>query len=135
MGLDYAFAIQSITPIVWKCSSINGYCDSKCDENGIPKKAKYQIVAIRNLDPYSWTKEDCFTPAMSQLELCLIASQVVNNKCILKNLDIKQAFCQSKLPKEEKYVMKPPPECPLIPKDTYLLLLKMLYGLKRSPTH
>lgn len=50
-------------------------------------------------------------------------------------MDIKQAFCQSYLPPEEKYVCIPPPGYPLTPPNTYWLLKRTLYGLKRSPRH
>eukprot|EP00957_Ditylum_brightwellii_P132191 10079595-Ditylum_brightwellii.AAC.1 len=81
----------------------------KYNENGIPKRAKYRIVVLGNLDPCVRSKSDCFAPVMTQLELQLFVFQLVDNKCILKNLDVKQAFCQSKLLHEGKYVMKPPP--------------------------
>eukprot|EP00957_Ditylum_brightwellii_P109227 8331803-Ditylum_brightwellii.AAC.1 len=107
----------------------------KYDEDGNPKRAKYRIVALGNLDPYSWTKDDCYAPMMSHLELRLIVSNAVNDRRKLKIMDIKQAFCQSDLPKNERYIMKPPSGCPLTPANTYMLLKRTLYGLKRSPRH
>eukprot|EP00957_Ditylum_brightwellii_P056888 4312507-Ditylum_brightwellii.AAC.1 len=59
----------------------------KYDENGNPKRAKYRIAALGNLDPYSWTKEECYAPVMSQLELRLLVSQCVNDKRMLKNMN------------------------------------------------
>eukprot|EP00957_Ditylum_brightwellii_P117834 8989360-Ditylum_brightwellii.AAC.1 len=59
----------------------------KYDENGMPKRAKYRIVVLGNLAPYVWLKSDCFAPVMMQLELQLLLSQVVDDKCILKSLD------------------------------------------------
>eukprot|EP00957_Ditylum_brightwellii_P129413 9872390-Ditylum_brightwellii.AAC.1 len=50
-------------------------------------------------------------------------------------MNVKQAFCQSTLPPNEQYMMRPPPGCPLTPKNTHLLLLKTLYGLHCSPQH
>ena len=52
-----------------------------------------------------------------------------------KTGDVSQAFCQSILPENEKYIIKPPKGCPITPSDVYLLLKKTLYGLKRSPCH
>eukprot|EP00957_Ditylum_brightwellii_P190110 14472365-Ditylum_brightwellii.AAC.1 len=72
----------------------------KYDENGLPKQAKSHIVVLGNLDPYSWSKCQCFAPVMTQFKLCLLVSQAVNNKCILKNLDVKQMFCQSTFPEK-----------------------------------
>eukprot|EP00957_Ditylum_brightwellii_P179060 13640110-Ditylum_brightwellii.AAC.1 len=73
----------------------------KYNENRMPKPTKYRIVALGALDPYAWSKSDCFAPVMTQLKLRLLVSQVVDNECILKNLDVKHAFCQSKLSPEE----------------------------------
>eukprot|EP00957_Ditylum_brightwellii_P006669 506673-Ditylum_brightwellii.AAC.1 len=52
----------------------------KYNESRNPKRAKYCIIALGNLDPYSWTKEDCYAPVMSQLELHLLVSQCANEK-------------------------------------------------------
>eukprot|EP00957_Ditylum_brightwellii_P085395 6496730-Ditylum_brightwellii.AAC.1 len=72
---------------------------------------------------------------MIQLELRLLVSQAVKDKGIFKNLDVKQAFCQSTIPKNEQYILKSPLQCLLTPTNTYLLLFKTFYGLKRSPYH
>ena len=56
-------------------------------------------------------------------------------KRIPKGGDFVQAFCQSFIPSGKKYVCTPPPGCPITPPNTYFLLLKALYGLKRSPRH
>ncbi len=107
----------------------------KTDENGKPLRAKYRIVALGNLDPHSWTKADCFAPVMSSLELRFLFGLCTQMKRIPKGGDFIQAFCQSFLPDDEKYVCTPPPGCPITPPKTYLLLIKTLYGLKRSPRH
>ena len=105
--------------------------DSDCD----PIRAKYRIVVLGNLDPHTWSKRDCFAPVMSQLEFrCLIASAV----CIQrppKSGDFQNTFCQSTLPPNEQYIIRPPHNCLLTPPRTFLRLLKTLYGLKRSPRH
>ena len=107
----------------------------KYDEHGLPKRAKYRIVALGNLDPHDWSKPDCFAPVMSLKELRLITAIAVKNKCILQSGDFKQAFVQSILPQDETYVLKPPPGCPLTPRNTYWHLKRSLYGLKRAPRH
>jgi deoxyuridine 5'-triphosphate nucleotidohydrolase len=107
----------------------------KYDGQGNPIRAKYRIVALGNLDPHAWTKQDCFAPVMSQLELRLLTALAVRKKCIPKTGDVTQAFCQSYLPDTEHYVCRPPPGCPLTPKGLYWRLKKTLYGLKRSPRH
>ena len=107
----------------------------KYDENGKPVRAKYRIVALGNLDPHTWTKNDCFAPVLSQMELRLLTAIAVRCKRLLKSGDIVQAFCQSYLPPGENYICRPPAGCPLTPPNTYLKLKKTLYGLKRSPRH
>ena len=105
----------------------------KYDKLGHPKRAKYRIVALGNLDPHEWSQADCYAPVMSLLELRLITAIAVRHKRILKSGDVKQAFVQATLPPEENYVLKPPPGCYLTPPNTYWLLKRTLYGLKRSP--
>lgn len=41
----------------------------KYDENNKPKRAKYRIVVLGNLDYHQWSKESTTAPIMSQLEL------------------------------------------------------------------
>jgi len=70
----------------------------KHDEFGRPKRAKYRIVALGNLDPHDWSKPDCYAPVLSMLELRLMISIAVKFKRILKSGDFKQAFVQALLP-------------------------------------
>ena len=107
----------------------------KKDADGNPVRAKSRIFVLGNLDPHTWSKRDCFAPVMSQLEFrCLIASAVRMQRPP-KSGDFQNAFCQSTLPPNEQYIIRPPHNCPLTPPRTYLRLLKTLYGLKRSPRH
>ena len=107
----------------------------KYDENGIPTRAKYRIVVLGNLDPNNWSAADCFAPVLSALETRLLTSIAAQFRTPLKSGDAVQAFCQSYLPENEKYILKPPANCPITPPNTYLLLRRTLYGLKRSPRH
>ncbi len=107
----------------------------KYDGKGNPDRAKYRIVALGNLDPHNWSKPDCFAPVLSQMELRFLTALAVRNRCIPKTGDVSQAFCQSYLPNDEHYVLRPPPGCPITPPNSYLKLKKTLYGLKRSPRH
>ena len=107
----------------------------KKDGEGRPVRAKYRIVALGNLDPHSWSKQDCFAPVLSQQELRLLLALAVRNRCVPKSGDVSQAFCQSHLPENEIYVCKPPAGCPITPPNSYWKLKKTLYGLKRSPRH
>jgi len=107
----------------------------KTDADGNPDRAKYCIVVLGNLDPHNWSSSDCFAPVLSPLELRLMISLATKLRIIPKTGDVSQAFCQSVLPENEKYIIKPPKGCLITPSDVYLLLKKTLYGLKRSPCH
>jgi len=52
----------------------------KYDANNKPKRAKYRIVVLGNLDYHTWSKEDTAAPVLSQLELRLLTSLAVYNK-------------------------------------------------------
>jgi len=46
----------------------------KYDEVGKPKRAKYRIIALGNLEKHKWTKTEYYAPVMSLLELCLLTA-------------------------------------------------------------
>ena len=96
---EYKTLCKSFTPSILPTMAISTI---KYDENGNPKRAKYRIVALGNLDPYEWTKDQCFAPVLSHLELRLFLSLAIKYKQIAKNCDIKQAFCQTVLPPDDK---------------------------------
>ena len=107
----------------------------KYDENGRPKRAKYRIVALGNLDRVHWSRGDVYAPVLSMIELRLLTSIAVRNNCILKSGDVKQAFVQADLPDNEVYVVRPPKGCTQThPRDLWRLR-KPLYGLRRAPRH
>lgn len=94
-----------------------------------------EIFVLGNLDPHTWSKRDCFAPVMSQLELrCMIAATVRLQRTP-KSGDFQNAFCQSTLPPNEQYSIRPSHNCPLTPPRKYLRLIKTLYGLKGYPRH
>ena len=41
----------------------------KYDEQNCPKRAKYRLLVLGNLDPHHWTRESTAAPVMSQMEL------------------------------------------------------------------
>ena len=59
----------------------------KYDMNNRPKRAKYRVVVLGNLDYHTWSKEATAAPVMSQLELRLLTSLAVYNCRVLKNCD------------------------------------------------
>jgi len=105
----------------------------KYDANNRPKRAKYRLVVLGNLDYHTWSKEATATPVMSQLELKLLTSLAVYHRRVLKNCDVKQAFIQNKLPEDEEYFQRLPPGCPRSKPGQYWRLLRSLYGLKQAP--
>jgi len=80
----------------------------KYDAHNRPKRAKYRIVVLGNLDYHQWSKSATAAPVMSQLELRILTALAISHKRSLKNCDIKQAFVQSSLPSNEIYYVKPP---------------------------
>lgn len=90
----------------------------KPDGEGKPDQAKYRIVALRNLDPHKWSKSRCYAPVMSQQELQFMMALAARKRCTPKTGDIKQAFCQSTLPRGKNYVCTTPPECPISKPNT-----------------
>ena len=119
---------QEIKPTVGRVLPTMAISTIKYDEQGKPKRCKWRIVALGNLDPHQWTNNNCYAPVMSQLELRIMASLAIYHKRVLN-------FVQATLPSHEKYVLRPPPGCPRTPPNTYWLLQRTLYGLKRSPRH
>ena len=65
----------------------------KCDRNGNPDRVKCRIMALDNLDPFSWEKHDCFAPVLTQNDSHLLIHKAVEIKRIPKSGDISQAFC------------------------------------------
>ena len=104
----------------------------KFDEDGNLKRAKYRIVVLGHLDQNKWAKQDTYAPVMSLIELRLFIAMAIYFKRILKSGDFKQAFCQATLPSDEEYILRPPHGCPETPPNSYWLLKRSLYGLKRS---
>jgi len=94
----------------------------KYDQDGYPKRAKYTIVALGDLDPHDWSKADCFVPVMSLMEVRLMTALAVKHKCALQSGDFKQAFVQSTLLSSKTYALKLPHGYPLTPKHAYWLL-------------
>jgi len=105
----------------------------KYDDRNRPKRAKYRLVVLGNLNYHPWSKESTAAPVLSQLELRLLTSLAVYHKRVLKNCDVKQAFIQSTLPSDEEYFLRPPAGCPRSKPGQYWRLLRSLYGLKRAP--
>ena len=77
----------------------------KFDETFAPKRAKYRLLPLGNLNPFHWTQGDTYAPATwSMIELCLLTSLAVRENCVRKSGDVKQAFVQASLLNDKLYV-------------------------------
>jgi hypothetical protein len=107
----------------------------KVDEWHQPVRAKARIVVLGSLEDRAWTKADCYAPMLRQELLRLLIYIAVQVRCVAKQGDCKNAFCQPRLPNEEVVIVTPPPGCPRSEPFSYWKLQKTLYGLRRSPRH
>ncbi len=74
-------------------------------------------------------------PVLRQDSLRFLTSLAVQKRRALRQGDCKNAFCQGVLPPEEITIVRPPSGDPDANPTEYWLLLKTLYGLRRSPRH
>jgi hypothetical protein len=107
----------------------------KKDEQLMPPQAKSRIVVLGNRESRDWSKSDHFAPILRFDSLRFLVSLSTQHRRALKQGDCKNAFCQGILPANETTIVRPPSGDPDAFKDEYWLLLKTLYGLRRSPRH
>jgi hypothetical protein len=105
------------------------------DKNLLPLCAKSRIVALGNLEERIWSKSDRFAPVLRQDSLRFLTSLAVEKRCPLQQGDCKNAFCHGILPPKETMNVRPPSGVPDADPQECWLLLKTLYGLRRSPRH
>lgn len=68
-------------------------------------------------------------------QFCCLLSLAIKNCSWLRQGDVKNAFCNCKLPADEVVVIRPPKGCPFSKPNMLWKLKKTLYGLIRSPLH
>ena len=107
----------------------------KKDEQLTPLRAKSRIVVLGNRETRDWSKSDRFAPVLRFDSLWFLVSMLTQHCRPIKQRDCKNAFCQGVLPAEETTIVRPPSGDPDSSKDEYWLLLKILYGLRWSPSH
>ena len=107
----------------------------KRDENLLPHRAKSRIVVLGNHEDRIWAKSEKFAPVLRSESLRLLVSMAVEKRRPLRQGDCKNAFCQGILPANEITIVRPPPGDPEAEPGEYWLLLRTLYGLRRSPRH
>jgi hypothetical protein len=83
----------------------------KVYEGNRPIQAKPWMVILRNLDNQAWTKAECFAPVIPQDSLRLLLSISVQMRCIAKQGDCKNTFCQPSLLDGKAAMMTLPPGC------------------------
>ena len=107
----------------------------KKDEQLLLLRAKSRIIALGNLEERFWSKSDRFAPVFRQDSLRFLTSLAVEKRRALNQGDCKNAFCHGILPPKETTIVCPPAGDPDAEPHEYWLLLKTLYGLRRSPCH
>ena len=107
----------------------------KKDENLLPVRAKLRIVVLDNHKYRIWTKPEKYIPVLCSDSLRFLVSTAVKNRCMLKQGDCNNAFCNGDLPPEEVTIVRPSTGDPTAKKDEFWLLKKTLYELRRSPLH
>ena len=107
----------------------------KKDENLLPLRAKSRIVVLGNHEDRVWSKSERFAPVLRGDSLRFLVSLAVEKRRVLRQGDCKNAFCQGILPPDEITIVRPPAGDPYVDPNEYWLLLRTLYGLRRSPRH
>ncbi len=107
----------------------------KPDATGAPLRAKSRTVVLGNQEQRCWEKNDVYAPVVAKAGARALVAYGVHKGRVVKQLDAKNAFCQPEIPKDETVVVTPPKGCPFSEPGDYWLLLKTLYGLRRSPRH
>eukprot|EP00957_Ditylum_brightwellii_P156039 11876673-Ditylum_brightwellii.AAC.1 len=96
---------EMLKPVVDAALPSMAISTMKYDQDEHPKRVKWQIVALGNLDPHAWSSEEVFAPVMSMLEFHVLVSLATHHKCPLKSGDVKQAFVKATLPETEQYII------------------------------
>ena len=104
-------------------------------KNGYPDRAKSRIVVLGNQQQVQYEPNEKYAPVLSQVQFRTILSIAIQHKRVLRQGDVKNAFCHGILPDDECVVVRPPKGCPHSSPNTLWRLKKTLYGLVRSPLH
>ena len=94
--------------------------------NGVPSRIKSRIIILGIRNTTLWASSDCYVPVISHVHLRLIISLAITHRRLLKQGDVKHAFCQANLPPTECIVVSPPPGCPFSKPGELWLLRKSL---------
>ncbi len=89
------------------------------NKDGYLDRAKCRIVVLGNQDPTYYTKHEKYAPILSQNQLRLLVALAVSKQCCLRQGDVKNAFYNGELPRNETVVCIPPKGCPHSQPGTY----------------
>ncbi len=106
----------------------------KKDKMMNPLHAKSRIVVLGNHEDRVWTKPEKYAPVLRPDSMRLMVSMATEYRCILKQGDCKNVFCQGILPEDKITIVKPPIGDLDAKKDEYWLLKHTLYE-HCSPRH
>jgi hypothetical protein len=84
----------------------------KKDSEGLPIRVKSRIVALGNFEDTIWDKSDKFAPVLRDESSRLMTTMAIGIGRREKQGDCKNAFIQSRLPANEKIIVRPPKGCP-----------------------
>ena len=82
-----------------------------------------------------WSKSEKYAPVLRSDLLRFLVSMAVDNRRVLNQGNYKNVFCNGNLLPDKVAIVRPPKGNPSAKKNTFLLLKKTLYGLRRSPRH
>lgn len=107
----------------------------KYNMGGNPNQEKSYIVALENLEHWSWSQEDKYTLVLSTTTCCLLVCTVVDDRYCLKQGDYKNVFCNGILHNKEICIVKLPTRCPQSKSGSFWKINKIIYRLTRSTHH
>ena len=80
----------------------------KRDGNLLPLHAKSCIVVLGNHEESVWSKPRRYVPVLCSESLRFLVSMAIEQKCTLKQGDVKNAFCNGDLPPDKVNIVRPP---------------------------
>lgn len=75
-------------------------------KDGYAHQAKFRIVVLGNRAQRQWSKSDRYSPALTQVQLRSLVALAIEHKCVLKQGDVKNVFCNGILPSDEMVIVR-----------------------------
>ena len=99
--------------------------------DGYLNRAKSRIVALGNLEQRTWSQEDKYSLVLSSTAARLLVSMAVNDGQRLKQVDYKNAFCNSILPDDEICIVQILAGYPRSTRGTFWKLMNYMIRLMK----